>query len=445
MNDTIFALSSAPGRAGVAVIRVSGGAAADALRALTGIASPSPRVATRGRLVRPDDGEMLDDGLVLWFPAPRSFTGEDVVEFQIHGGNAVVSAVLESLSRLPGLTMAEPGEFTRRAFLAGKLDLTEAEGLIDLIDSETEAQRRQALRQSKGALGRLYGEWRERLLRVLAHFEATIDFPDEELPESVENSVKQGMLGIIEELSDHLDDNRRGERLRDGVQIAILGAPNVGKSSLLNLFSRREAAIVSSQAGTTRDVIEVHLDLGGYPVLLADTAGIRETADSVEAEGVLRARARADEADLKLFVCDAADAEEALKSGFVDGDTIVVLNKTDLLPVGVGGFGQTKSPALAVCAVSVQDGDGIEALLDAVGSAVQARFGQSGGPVITRTRHRAAVESCRDALVRSVSADLPELSAEDVRLAMRFLGRITGTVDVEDLLDVIFRDFCIGK
>ena len=195
MNDTIFALSSAPGRAGVAVIRVSGGAAADALRALTGIASPSPRVATRGRLVRPDDGEMLDDGLVLWFPAPRSFTGEDVVEFQIHGGNAVVSAVLESLSRLPGLTMAEPGEFTRRAFLAGKLDLTEAEGLIDLIDSETEAQRRQALRQSKGALGRLYGEWRERLLRVLAHFEATIDFPDEELPESVENSVKQGMLG----------------------------------------------------------------------------------------------------------------------------------------------------------------------------------------------------------------------------------------------------------
>ncbi|MDA0661846.1 MAG: tRNA uridine-5-carboxymethylaminomethyl(34) synthesis GTPase MnmE [Proteobacteria bacterium] len=443
MSDTIYALSSGSGRAGIAVIRVSGPAAGPVYSVLTGRDLPGPRVATRVRLCDPDSGESLDDGLALWFPAPGSFTGEDVLELHVHGFLKSSPAVLAVLARQPGLAMAKPGAFTRRAFLAGKLDLTGAEGLIDLIDAETEAQRRQALRQSGGALGDLYENWRERLLRVLAHFEALIDFPEEELPESVMASVEENILGIARELSLHLADDRRGERLREGVQIAILGPPNVGKSSLLNLLSRRDAAIVSSQAGTTRDIVEVHLDLGGYPVVLADTAGIRESGDAVEAEGVSRARARARTVDLKLVVCDAAAPGDFGGADLVDADTIVVINKIDLLP----GVAEPllSSPALAVCPVSVQTGAGIDRLLVVLGKAVADRFGLSGAPVITRARHREAVEECRDSLVRAGSAPLPELAAEDLRLAVRALGRITGTVDVEDLLDIIFRDFCIGK
>lgn len=443
MSDTIFALSSGSGRAGIAVIRLSGPSAGATYMAFSRRPLPAPRVATRVRLRDPDSGDALDDGLALWFPAPGSFTGEDVLELHIHGGQAVIAAVLAALSRQPGLIMAEPGGFTRRAFLAGKLDLTEAEGLIDLIDAETEAQRRQALRQSSGALGELYEGWRGRLVRVLAHFEALIDFPDEELPESAMTAIEQGILGLEDELSLHLADNRRGERVREGVQIAILGAPNVGKSSLLNLLSRRDAAIVSAQAGTTRDIVEVHLDLGGFPVVLADTAGIRESGDAVEAEGVLRARARAQAVDLKLVVCDAAMPAEFGAADLVDADTILVVNKIDVRPVPAESV--FASPALAVCPVSVHSGAGIDSFLAILGKAVADRFGRSGAPVITRARHRRAVEECRDSLVRAGAAPLPELAAEDLRLAVRALGRITGTVDVEDLLDVIFRDFCIGK
>ena len=263
MPDTIFALSSAAGRAGLAVIRISGPGAGAALERLTGAVLPDPRHAARAVLRNPESDETLDDGIVLWFPAPYSYTGEDVAELHIHGGVAVVAAVLDSLAAQPGLRLAEPGEFTRRAFLAGKIDLTAAEGLIDLIDAETAAQRRQALRQADGELGRLYDGWRTRLLALLAHFEAAIDFVDEPIPDSLEREVRRGILSVEDELTQHLDDNRRGERLREGVYIAILGAPNVGKSSLLNLLSRRDAAIVSSTAGTTRDVVEVRLDLQG--------------------------------------------------------------------------------------------------------------------------------------------------------------------------------------
>jgi tRNA modification GTPase len=396
------------------------------------------------RLRDPDSGDMLDDALGLWFPAPYSFTGEDVAELHVHGGKAVIAAVLGALGRREGLSVAEPGDFTRRAFLAGKLDLTEAEGLIDLIDAETEAQRRQALRQSEGHLGRLYKAWRDRLVSVLAHFEATIDFADEDLPEDLTEQVNRNILDIVAELTQHLDDNRRGERLRDGVHIAILGAPNVGKSSLLNLLSRREAAIVSEQAGTTRDVVEVHLDLGGYPVVLADTAGIRETVDAIEAEGVLRARDRARAADLKLVVCDASCPLDEATRELIDGDTIMVRNKIDLVAEESTAL-ELAVPARSVCLVSVRSGAGIDRLLEVLGEAVSDRFGLTGAPVITRARHRASVEACRDALRRAVDAPLPELAAEDLRLAVRALGRITGTVDVEDLLDVIFRDFCIGK
>lgn len=441
MPDTIFALSSAAGRAGLAIIRLSGPEAGSVLQRLSVADLPDPRRATRAFLRAPNTGETLDDGLVLWFPAPHSYTGEDVAELHLHGGIAVVAAVLETLASQPGLRLADPGEFTRRAFQAGKIDLTAAEGLIDLIDAETEAQRRQALRQADGALGRLYEGWRERLVGLLAYFEASIDFVDEPVPEGLEAEVRYGMLCIEEEVSQHLDDNRRGERLREGVHIAILGAPNAGKSSLLNLLSRRDAVIVSSTAGTTRDVVEVRLDLQGYPVTLADTAGLRDSTDSIEAEGVRRARARAEQADLKLVLFDHTQSLDAASMDLIDSDAIVLFNKRDVhdatmpaTPVGLARF-----------SVSVKTGTGIDVFLASLAEAVRERVGLSDAPMITRTRHRGALLDCRDALARATAAIETELAAEDLRLAMRALGRITGSVDVEDLLDVIFRDFCIGK
>jgi tRNA modification GTPase len=443
MNDTIYALSSGAGPAGIAVLRLSGASAGAALRAITARDHlPSPRRAVRAALVRPGNGEKLDDGIVLWFPGPHSFSGEDMAELQIHGGPAVVAAVLRTLGEQAGLRMAEPGEFTRRAFLNGRLDLTEAEGIADLVAAETEAQRRQAVRQSAGELGRLYDGWREQLVAALAHLEAAIDFPDEELPEGVRNRVNHEIASLVDAIFQHMDDSGRGERLRLGLDIAIVGPPNAGKSSLLNWLARRDAAIVSETAGTTRDVVEVAMDLGGYPVTLADTAGLREVSGEIEREGVRRARRRAETADLRIAVFDAAD-EPAFSAAadIVDENTIVVLNKTDLgPPVFKAG-----PPALQVHAASVLTGQGMEALLEGLREAVADRIGLAAQPALTRARHREALSECHQALRRALDADLPELAAEDVRLAVRALGRITGRVDVEDLLDVIFRDFCIGK
>src|SRR5690349_5456517 len=333
MAATIFAPATAPGRGGVAIVRVSGPAAATAATALSRQPLPAPRTAAVARFHDPRNDEFLDQGLVLWFPAPRSFTGEDVVEFHVHGGRAVVGGLIEALDNLPGLRIAEPGEFSRRGFENGKFDLTAAEAIADLVDAETAAQRRQALRQMEGDLGRLYDGWRHRLTRALAHLEADIDFPDEDLPDGVSDMVHPELAALAAEIFNHLNDNRRGERLRDGIHIAILGAPNAGKSSLLNALARREAAIVSERAGTTRDIVEVHLDLGGYPVVLADTAGLREAADEIESEGIRRALARAADADLKLAVFDAAAGSEldAQTLGVVDGDALVVFNKVDLV------------------------------------------------------------------------------------------------------------------
>ena len=443
MTATIFALATAPGRAGVAVVRVSGPASGAALTALTGRPLPRPREATLAKLRDPKTGEALDDALVLFFTAPRSFTGEDVVELHLHGGRAVVAGVVEVLSSLPGLRVAEPGEFTRRAFENGKLDLTEAEAVADLVDAETAAQRRQALRQMEGALGKLYDGWRERLTRSLAHIEADIDFPDEDLPSGVSDTARPVLETLAREIDTHLDDKGRGERLREGLHIAIVGAPNAGKSSLLNALARREAAIVSARAGTTRDVIEVHLDLGGYPVVLADTAGLREAAaDEVEEEGIRRALDRAAKADVKIAVFDATilPALDPATVALVDADAVVVLNKTDVvdaIPPAVAG-----APAIAV---SARTGVGLPSLEERLTAFSADRLAGSGVPALTRARHRSALEECRDALRRALTAPLPELMAEDVRLASRALGRITGRVDVEDLLDVIFRDFCIGK
>ncbi len=442
MSDTIYALASGAGRAGIAVVRVSGPAADAALAAMAGPVLPPARVATRVELRDPATSEVLDDALALRFPAPRSYTGEDVVELHLHGGPAVVSAVLEALGRCKGLRFAEPGEFTRRAFLNGKMDLTAAEGLADLIAAETEAQRRQALRQTRGALGRLYDAWRERLVRALAHLEAVIDFPDEDLPASLREEIDSQISGLYDEISQHLDDHRRGERLRSGVYVTIIGPPNAGKSSLLNLLAQREAAIVSATAGTTRDIVEVHMDLGGYPVILADTAGLRPTAEEVEAEGVRRARERAACADLKIAVFDGQEKDgEAALCDLIDEGTIVVLNKRDLGPPRWRWGG----PAFSVHEVSVRSGQGVEELLARIGEAVRACAELGEAPAITRARHREALAECAAALARARRSALPELAAEDLRLAARALGRLTGRVDVEELLDVIFRDFCIGK
>src|SRR5215472_15125362 len=444
--DTIFACATAPGRAGIAVIRISGPRALVAVEAL-GAGMPSARYLTRVRFRDPESGELVDDGLVAVFPAPRSYTGEDLAELQVHGSRAVIAALLTILGRQPGLRMAEPGEFTRRAFENGKLDLTEAEAVADLVAAETTAQRRQALRQLSGELRDLFEAWRERLLRGLAHLEAAIDFPDEGLPEDITRDVGSTAEGLAGEISRHLKDDRRGERLRDGLSVAILGPPNAGKSSLLNALARRDAAITSAIAGTTRDVIEVHLDLGGYPAILADTAGLRESGDEIEAEGVRRARARATEADLKLMVLDTTRPEEASAAvrALVDAETLVVANKIDLVAEEHASAWTDRVGATPALRISVKTGAGLDALLARLTDEFARRFDATGAPLITRARHRAALEECLAALLRYDPAALPELGAEDLRLAARALGRITGRVDVEDLLDIIFRDFCIGK
>ncbi len=456
-RDTIFALSTAPGRSGVAVIRVSGPRSRAVLAALGGPADPEARRAVLVDLRSPEGGGTIDRALVLAFAKPHSFTGEDVVELHLHGGPAVVRAALEALAGQDGLRPAESGEFTRRAFDNGKLDLTEVEGLADLIAAETEAQRRQAFRQMRGALSALTEDWRHRLLAALAQIEAAIDFPDEDLPPDGWSLSKDLVSELKNDISQYLGESPVGERLRDGYQIAIVGAPNVGKSSLLNALAQRDVAIVAESAGTTRDVIEVHLDLGGYPVTLLDTAGLRDEigraperrdgpgADAigaVEAEGMRRARLRAESADLKLVVADLRDWPDPSAEALLDETAVLVLNKLDLAQEP----GAASHRGRPIFAVSAREGTGLGALLDHLRDLVTRDLGVSGSaPSLTRLRHRRALEACRDSLARALAADEVALAAEDLRLAVRALGRITGRVDVEDLLDVIFREFCIGK
>ncbi len=435
MAATIFALASGAGVSGVAVVRVSGPQAGVAVTALTGRPLPSPRQAALRRL-RAVDGRDIDQGLVLWFPGPASFTGEDVAEFQIHGGRAVVQALLAALGRLPGLAPAGPGAFTRRAFDNGRLDLTQVEGLADLVAAETEAQRIQALRQLDGALGRLVEDWRQALILCLAHLEAAIDFVEDDLPDDLIDGLRPRIEALAAVISAHLAQARAGERLREGLTVVILGAPNAGKSSLLNRLAGRDAAIVSSIAGTTRDPIEVHLDLDGLPIVLVDTAGLREAGDEIEAEGIRRAEARAARADLKLLLLDATAPEtHAALSGRFDSDTLLIINKADLGPATAPG----------ALAISARTGDGVDALVAAMTEKARSRL-TPGAAALTRERHAAALRDCLAALRRFLEAPVdPELAAEDLRLAARALGRITGRVDVEDVLDVIFSEFCIGK
>ena len=445
-GDTIYAFSTAPGRAAIAVLRLSGPGAGVALQALGG-KLPEARRAAVMSFADPESGEVIDRGIALFFPAPASHTGEDMAELHLHGGRAVAAAVLEALGKMPGLRLAEPGEFTRRAFLNGKLDLTEAEGVADLIAAETAAQRRQALRQLSGETGRIYEDWRHRLLLAQARLEAEIDFPEEGLPENQRQAALAEIATLAAEIEASLEDKRGGEILRAGFEVAISGPPNAGKSSLMNALARREVAITAETAGTTRDVIEVALDLGGYPVILADTAGLREAADAVEEEGVRRARARAAHADLKLAVLDATRRDEAKAlGGLFGGDTVVVANKMDLNPKDNADWADRLGSGPAI-RVSVKTGRGLTEVESRLREEAARRIeaGLGAAPLITRARHRQALEECAAALARFPGIEAPELAAEELRRAVRALGRVTGRVDVEDLLDVLFREFCIGK
>jgi tRNA modification GTPase len=428
-DDTIFALASGSARAAIAVMRISGSQAGAAVSALCGGTLPEPRHASLRRL-RDPAGEVLDQALVLWMPGPGTYTGEDCAELHLHGGRAVIEGVADALADA-GLRPAEPGEFTRRAFLNSRLDLVEAEAVYDLIAAETEAQRRQALRQLDGALGAIYQDWADRLRGVLAYQEALIDFPDEDLPPEVEQQLLAALRAVQVELRGHLNDAGRGEKLREGLFFAITGAPNVGKSSLINALAERDVAIVSPLPGTTRDALETRIVLGGVPVTLVDTAGLRETTDSIEAEGVRRALARAEDADLVMVVVEAGGEAPAVAAV----GHLLIANKADL-----GGKGPDRA-----LRISARTGEGMADLRKCLASAAQQMTGSSAAPPLTRARHRAALLAAAGHLEDAEAAELPELRGEDLRLAMRELGRITGHVGVEDILDTVFSKFCIGK
>jgi tRNA modification GTPase len=448
-RSTIFALSSGRPPAAIAVVRVSGPRAGVALEKLIG-RLPEPRKAALARVRDPASGEVIDEALALWFPAPRSETGEDVAELQLHGGQAVIAGVLDALAMIEGCQPAEAGEFTRRAFENGRLDLTAVEGLADLIAAETPAQRRLAFRQLKGLIGDRAEAWRRRLIEALALVEALIDFSDEaDVPEDLLGPALHAAQQLRDEIAGVLADGRRGERLRDGLVVAIAGPPNAGKSTLLNRLARREAAIVSPYAGTTRDVIEVHLDLDGYPVTLLDTAGIRDSAEPVEQEGVRRARERAASADLVLWVIDPSAggvAANEYPENFVNAEVWLIRNKIDRACASAANA--NNSEYKFTISISALTGIGIEALTAALSAYAKTYFAATESTVITRARHRQALEETVAALDRAVArghANGEELIAEELRSAATTLGRLTGRVDVEDILDVIFRDFCIGK
>jgi tRNA modification GTPase len=448
VNDTIYALATAPGRAAVAVLRLSGSGCAAALAAMAG-GGLRPRQASLRRL-KGADGGVIDQALVLWFPAPASYTGEDCAELHLHGGRAVVEAATARLAEL-GLRPAEPGEFTRRAFQNGKLDLAQAEAVADLVDAESEAQRRQALDQLGGALGRRYEVWRVELIECLALLEAEIDFPDEDLPGALGESVRPRALALIAELDAALSEAARGERVRDGYRIAVIGAPNAGKSSLFNRLVRREAAIVTPVPGTTRDVIEAGFEVAGYRVLLADTAGVRVSDDLVEAEGVRRARAWAQQAALRLWVVDGSAGEGAWAEAadLAQAGDILVLNKADEPEAADSEAARVRATEQGFEALSLSAATeaGLDALVAKLEARVVADLSGADFPSVTRERHRFRLTEAREHLSRALPALSlgPELAAEDFRLAARALGRVSGRIDAEDVLDVVFASFCIGK
>ena len=437
MTETIYALSSGAGKAGVAVIRVSGEQVLYIFETLTGIKNPKPRYAYFSPL-KNKSGCVIDHALCLYFKGPNSFTGEDVVEFQIHGGRSVIDELFHTLSDFEKTRPAEAGEFSRRAVVYGKMDLTSAEGLMDLIDAQTEWQRKQALVQMEGKLGLLYEDWRQALVKDMAYLEAFIDFPEEDIPLEKMALIDDGISRLIQKIEMHLSDNKKGQRLRSGFQIAIIGEPNVGKSSLINLLSERDVAIVSNVAGTTRDVVETYLDIKGFPVVLADTAGLRENAGEIEAEGIKRAVRKAEESDLILHVCDIKNYphKDSLPDNLKNIPVKTVWNKLDIVHKKV------KSNEIAM---SAHTKEGFSKLQDEIASFLMENFSPDTNGVITRERYRQALKECVYSLKSALNAVELELKAEDLRLAARAIGRIVGKIETDELLDVVFRDFCIGK
>ena len=433
-EDTVVAPATAPGRAAIGILRVSGPQAAALCLAVTGRRPPPPRRASLRRLQDPRTGDAIDEGLVVWFPAPGSYTGEDMLELQHHGGPAVARTLFEACLSLPSIRPAAPGELTRRAFLAGRMDLTQAEAIADLVEATTRAQARQAMRQLDGEFGRLCERWRGRLLDGLALAEAEIDFGGDEdgVPSGMIDGLRELAASIAGEIGETLATARCGERLREGFVVAVIGEPNVGKSSLVNTIARRDVAIVTAVPGTTRDVIEVAVDLDGLPVTLLDTAGLRETSDPIEAEGIARARRRAADADLRLVLVDRDDGEEEL----ADADAIVVRTKVDLVP-----------SVRSIPGVSALTGEGVDRLLEMIAGRLR-RSGTAGAAVVTRERHRLALAEAGEALRRFADGAgrlESALLAEELRLAAAAVGKVTGSVGIEEILDRIFSRFCIGK
>ena len=442
---TIYALSSGPGISGIAVIRVSGNKTEDVIKKITGNKLPNPREATKRKFNYIDTNELIDEGILLWFPGPNSYTGEDLAEFHIHGSRAVINALHNTIGKVKNCRLAEPGEFTKRAFQNGKINLLKAESIADLISSETEIQRKQALKIMSGKSSDKFNSWREKLLKILSHIEARIDFPDEDLPKNIITDIQKISKDVLSEIQKTLKDQKVGERIREGFKIAIVGPTNAGKSSLLNYLSKRDVAIVSEIAGTTRDVIETHLNLDGYPVVVSDTAGIRDSKYEIEKKGIKLALNKADDADLKLVIIDAKtkNFSNTIKN-LMDKNALLVINKSDL----VKGKLNNKFKKYDHILLSIKKDFNLNKLILKIKNKLKNKFISNEDILITRERHRKNLENCAEHLKKfqesRATKDVGK-AAEDLRLATRHLGMIVGKVDVEELLGSIFNDFCIGK
>ena len=442
---TIYALSTGPGISGVAIIRLSGEDSLNVIKALTHKDLPPPRNVALRKIFKPNSKDLIDEGLIMWFAGPESYTGEDMAEIHVHGSKAVIDALHTSISKIENCRLAEPGEFTKLAFQNGKIDLLQAESVADLISSETEIQRQQAIKIMNGKSAVQFNFLREKLLKILSHVEAKIDFPDEDLPNNISDEIKNSSREIIKKIEKILNDQKIGERIREGFKIAIIGPTNAGKSSLLNYLSNRDVAIVSEIAGTTRDVIETHLNIDGYPVIVSDTAGIRESKNEIEKKGIKLSLNRAEEADLKLVVVDAKklDFSDVLK-GLLDQNSILVINKSDLLRGDI----DPEIKKLNHVLISIKENLNTDELISKIKNNLKNKFITNDDILITRERHRQHLEQCLEHLKNFNKKNEDEdfdKAAEDLRLATRHIGMIVGKVDVEEILGSIFNDFCIGK
>ena len=442
---TIYALSSGPGISGIAVIRVSGKKTAEVIKKLTGSKLPPARMATLKKFNKNGGKELIDEGVIIWFPGPNSYTGEDLAEFHVHGSRAVIKAMHSAISKINNCRLAEPGEFTKKAFQNGRINLLKAESIADLISSETEIQRKQALKIMSGKSSDQFNSWRDKLLKVLSYIEAKIDFPDEDLPKNIMNEIQKKSNNILKDIKKTLNDQKVGERIREGFKIAIVGPPNSGKSSLLNYLSKRDVAIVSELAGTTRDVIETHLNLDGYPVVVSDTAGIRSSKNEIEKKGIKIALKRAEDADLRLVIISAKNVDfTTVLKGLLTKNAILVVNKSDLMKKKLN----KKFIKYEHVLISIKKDSNLNRLIAKIKSKLKNKFTTTEDILITRERHRQNLINCvkhLEKFKKKKSTQDFDKAAEDLRLATRHLGMIVGKVDVEELLGSIFNDFCIGK